>query len=65
MSSVQREVELSNPSWQYAPGIVRGTLTSMQAVEVFQLALEMTKGDELALLLWRKSERWNLCKVST
>ena len=25
MSSVQREVELSNPSWQYAPGIVRGT----------------------------------------
>lgn len=65
MSSVQREVEVPDSSWQYAPGIVRGTLTSMQAVEVFQLALEMTKGDELALLLWRKSERCNLCNVAT
>lgn len=41
---------------QHAPGMTKGTLTSMQAVEAFELALDATKGDELAAVLWKKSE---------
>ena len=41
---------------QHAPGMTKGTLTSLQAVEAFELALDATKGDELAAVLWKKSE---------
>jgi FKBP12-rapamycin complex-associated protein len=40
---------------KHAPDINKGTMTSMQQVECLELALELTKGNELATVLWKKS----------
>lgn len=36
--------------------IARGSLNTIQSVEAFELAADLTEGDELASILWRKSK---------
>lgn len=40
---------------QISPHMTRGSLTSIQQVEIFETASECSKGDELCSVLWRKS----------
>ena len=54
ISGVPVDIELK-AQVNHAPDINKGTLSSMQQVECLDLALELTKGTELATVLWKKS----------